>query len=79
VQKQPFSNLPKNFYIPTDVISNALNACGFPKQRHKFAINLFRHVCTIGEAHGRKGLFLWESSRDLKSKMKNVHRFGVFI
>jgi hypothetical protein len=26
-----------------------------------------------------KGLFLWESSRDLKSKMKNVHRFGVFI
>lgn len=51
-----FASLPpltKNFYIPTDVISNALNACGFPKQRHKFAINLFRHVCTIGEAHGR--------------------------
>jgi hypothetical protein len=45
-----FASLPpltKNFYIPTDVISNALNACGFPKQRHKFAINLFRHVCTI--------------------------------
>jgi hypothetical protein len=38
-----FASLPpltKNFYIPTDVISNALNACGFPKQRHKFAINL---------------------------------------